>query len=483
MITSAGPPALLAVTVCALAVIHARSARTRLLVEGLMLLALCGGFAHWGVSPLPTGRDLAQSSEAGWLRALAVVWWLVAARFVATLMVIVLDRDARSRQARLLSDLVAGVIYVTAAFVVLNSVLGFELKGVLATSGVIAIVLGLASQNTLSDVFSGIAVGLDQPFHIGDRVSIGEFAEGVIAQMNWRSIRVQTDDRDIAMIPNSIVARSLIINRSVPTLRRAAAVSIPVASTARSEALMEAIRQATLLCPTLSTDPPATVAIQRLGLRSVTFTVSYVVASSADLSAARSQVLRQVRRMFRHAGFGDDPAPPPAKLLSGLVLFETLNAEQIARLEAKLLAHRLDAGGVLFKQGEVGASIHIVRSGVLEVCRQEGAAARPFGRIGPGEYLGDISMMSGEPHPVSAAALTPCEILELPRGALETLLTDDHALGEALERSVRRSLALLDRDDGARNAQPRDGGASRLQQIAAFLRRRFADPGAPGPAR
>lgn len=90
-----------------------------------------------------------------------------------------------------------------------------------AISGRIAILLGLASQNTLADVFSGIALGLGPPFHIGDRVSIGDDAEGVVVQMNRRSIRVQTDGEDIAMIPNSIVAQNLITNRNVPTPRRA----------------------------------------------------------------------------------------------------------------------------------------------------------------------------------------------------------------------------------------------------------------------
>jgi CRP-like cAMP-binding protein len=104
-------------------------------------------------------------------------------------------------------------------------------------------------------------------------------------------------------------------------------------------------------------------------------------------------------------------------LLSGLVLFEALNADQIARLESTLIPHQLEAGAPLFAQGEVGASIYILRSGVLEVVRQDGGVARPFGRIGPGEYLGEVSMMSGQPHPVSAAALTVCEVLELPRSA------------------------------------------------------------------
>jgi small-conductance mechanosensitive channel len=50
------------------------------------------------------------------------------------------------------------------------------------TSGVTAVILGLALQNILADVFFGIAIGLEQPFHVGDRVSVGDSVEGVVVQ-------------------------------------------------------------------------------------------------------------------------------------------------------------------------------------------------------------------------------------------------------------------------------------------------------------
>jgi small-conductance mechanosensitive channel len=442
-------------------------------VEGLVLAALSGAFALWRVSPLPSTAQLAQSHDELWLRALAVIWWLVGARFVALLLAFSLGRGAHERQARLVSDLVAGAIYLTAALVVLNSVLGLELKGLLATSGLIAILVGLASQNTLSDVFSGIAVGLDQPFRIGDRVSIADQVEGVVAQINWRSIRVQTDDEDIALIPNSVVARSRIINRSVPTPRRAASVDIPVWSTGPPEPFIEHLRQATLLSPRLLEQPAAAVALKYLGVRSTTFVVSYFVASSSDLAGAKSQLLRQVRRVFRHAGLGLDPAPSRAELLGGLALFVELTPDQVARLEPQLIPHRLAPEDCLFEQGSDGLSLYLVASGVLEVFRQESGARQRLGRVGPGEYLGEISMMSGKPHPVSSFALTDSEVLELPRSALEQLLNDDAALGEAMEQSVKRSLAVLDRDDAARRASALADGGSLIGQLRDFLRRRL----------
>jgi small-conductance mechanosensitive channel len=474
IVDSLGPPVALGLTVAALLMIRARSARTRLVVEGLLLAALCGCFALWSISPLSTNADFAKRPDELWLRALAVVWWLMGARFVASSIALALGRGAQARQARLLSDLVAGAIYVTAALVVLNSVLGLQLKGLLATSGLIAIILGLASQNTLADVFSGIAVGVDQPFRIGDRVSIGEYAEGVVVQMNWRSIRVQTDADDIAMIPNSVVAKALITNRSVPTPRRAASVEIPAPLSERSDVLVELIRQAILLCPALLKDPAPSVSLKRLGAHSATFAVDYHVASSSDLGAGRGQLLRQIRRLFRHAGIGADEAYTPGRLLAGLVLFESLTSDQVDRLEAQLIAHRLDVGDRLFEQGNSGDSIYVVRSGVLEISSQDDDGRRVYGRVGPGEYLGEVSMMSGKPHPVSAESLTSCNVLELPRSALEKLLNEDRALGAAMERSVKRGMDLLDRDEAARNARPPGEGGSLFDQIRLFLQRQLA---------
>jgi small-conductance mechanosensitive channel len=368
------------------------------------------------------------------------------------------------------SDLLAGAIYLTAALIVLNLVLDLPIRGLLATSGVIAIVLGLALQNTLADVFSGIAVGLEKPFHVGDRVTIEEHAEGIVVEMNWRSIRIQTDGEDVATIPNSIVARSQIINRSVPTERRAASVEIPTLSSARSEHLMDLISQAILLCPGILEHPVPSISIKHVGTRTTTLGVTYFVATTPAMSAAKSQLLRQVRRLFRHAGVQDGEPVSTEGVLKSLILFESLSAAQLESLASAMIERRLETGGHVFEQGTLGASLYIMRAGVFEVVRQrEDGQPIVYGRIGPGEYLGEISMMTGEPRPVTVTALTAGIVYELPRTAIEALLGKDKALSAALEQSVQRGLALLDRDDAARACQPLDAGGSLLGRIRNFL--------------
>jgi CRP-like cAMP-binding protein len=279
----------------------------------------------------------------------------------------------------------------------------------------------------------------------------------------------------VATIPNSIVARSQIINRSVPTQRRAASIDIPTLSTARSEQLMDLARQAILLCPAILPQPEPSVLIKHIGTRTTTIGVNYFVATTPALGQAKSQLLRQVRRLFRQAGVQDGQPATPASVLANLVLFESLSAPQIDALAAQLITRRFDPGDALFEAGSVGQSLYVIRSGIFGIVGTDNHAARPLrDRIGPGEYIGEISMMTGDPRPVTVAALTAGEVLELPRGALETLLKEDKQLSAAMERSVRRGLALIDRDSAARNCHPLDPGGSLLQRIRGFLHARPA---------
>jgi len=82
----------------------------------------------------------------------------------------------------------------------------------LATSGVIAIVLGLALQSTLADVFSGIAVDLERPYKPGDLLWVEGDIEGIVVQVSWRSTQIMTRHNNIAIVPNSVIAKAIVTN-------------------------------------------------------------------------------------------------------------------------------------------------------------------------------------------------------------------------------------------------------------------------------
>ncbi|MDQ1254348.1 MAG: MscS family rane protein [Euryarchaeota archaeon] len=87
----------------------------------------------------------------------------------------------------------------------------------LTALGVGGIIIGLAAQNTLADMISGIAISIDRPFRIGDRIFIEKLATwGDVIEMSWRSTRILTTDNREVAIPNSVISKELTTNYSMP---------------------------------------------------------------------------------------------------------------------------------------------------------------------------------------------------------------------------------------------------------------------------
>src|SRR5271170_3178016 len=299
--------------------------------------------------PLPGNGGV--NSTPLWLHAVAGIWWLLGARVLVALLSFTLNHNRRWREARLFPDLTAAAIYISAVTVVLISVLALPIGGLLATSGVLAIVLGLALQNTLADVFAGIAFGIEAPFNVGDRISLADRIEGTVVQINWRSIRILTDGDDVAIVPNSVVAKSDIVNRSFPTRVRSAFVELSCPATSNPERVIDALQQATLLCPTILPVPHSSAVLTRLGSMESRYRVVFSVTDTEHLSTTRDLLLRHARRQLYYSGLyfpraaheirtPDEGAgrslPAVLPLLQDIVVFETLKDGQLAELATHL---------------------------------------------------------------------------------------------------------------------------------------------------
>jgi small-conductance mechanosensitive channel len=151
------------------------------------------------------------------LELFGFAWWILGAWLVRSVLQLVLRRtvfpnDYQPHSRRLLADLAAGLVYVVAFVGIIETVLKQPIAGVLATSGVLAIVLGLALQNTLADVFSGLAINIEHPFGAGDWITLNGDVEGEVMEINWRATRIRSDANDTVVIPNSVIAKAIVTN-------------------------------------------------------------------------------------------------------------------------------------------------------------------------------------------------------------------------------------------------------------------------------
>ncbi len=146
-----------------------------------------------------------------------IAWWVLGAWILRSVLTLILRRtifpnDYQPHARRLFADLASGMVYIVAFFGIMETVLRQPISTFLATSGVLAIVLGLALQNTLADVFSGLAINIERPFGAGDWITLNDTVEGQIIEIDWRATRVRTYANDLVVIPNSVIAKAIVTN-------------------------------------------------------------------------------------------------------------------------------------------------------------------------------------------------------------------------------------------------------------------------------
>jgi hypothetical protein len=90
----------------------------------------------------------------------------------------------------------------------------------LATSGAVAIVVGLALQSALGDAFSGRVLNLRRPYRIDDWMAVDSTLEGQLIETNWRATHLMTVERHVAIVPNSVMAKTRFVNANTTTVPR-----------------------------------------------------------------------------------------------------------------------------------------------------------------------------------------------------------------------------------------------------------------------
>ena len=141
---------------------------------------------------------------------------------VAYILNLVLNKSMSDEKMRgrlhmvLLRSLLRLAIWLGAVIVAVSFVPTFSKtwETVVASSGIVAVVLGLAAQSTLANVFAGIALSVTQkrPFDIGDRIQIGSTDPGFVVDATLRHVAIRTFQNEVIYVPNSVVSSSTIIN-------------------------------------------------------------------------------------------------------------------------------------------------------------------------------------------------------------------------------------------------------------------------------
>jgi small-conductance mechanosensitive channel/CRP-like cAMP-binding protein len=390
--------------------------------------------------------------------ALKVAWWLFAAWFLVGFLRAFVIVEHRPREGKLLQDLLAGLVYLVAVFAIIAYVFDLPIQGLIATSGAIAIVLGLALQSTLGDVFSGVVLSFSRPYRPGDWISLEGGTDGRVIELNWRATHVLTGRRDLAIVPNSTIAKSKIVNVSSPSGIHGVTITVQLDAKTSPATGAELLQHAILNCRLIVATPAPTVTVKSINANFTEFEITFFVEELASATRAQNQLFDLIFRHLAAAGIElatvqgqtDEVAggqastkstTGPERLLELVAIFASLTTEERKAIAEKLEPKSYDQGEVLVEPGTTLHSLFIVGTGVLSFTREESEGEIELLRIGPGDHFGEIGMLTGEPATVRIRTLIPATIYELANEDLSPILQARPEVGHGLGRALAQRQA------------------------------------------
>jgi small-conductance mechanosensitive channel len=430
-----------------------RFSNARLIIQIAFFLTMSVMLLAGAVVPYEPTPDNETTAGAILIGSVKVLWWLHLAWALIGFVRIYLVFERKPREARLLQDLVVGVVYVGMLLSILAFVFAAPVGTLIATSGVFAIILGLALQNTLSDVFSGIALNLGRPYVLGDWIVLSDGTEGRVVETNWRSTHLLTLAHNVVALPNSFLAKLGLTNVSSPEESHGLSVTIRLAPTKMPAIVAEIMNAALQSSNTILKEPPPVVAVRGLDATAIEVGLYFRVANVGQRIAARNEIFDLVYRHSKSAGLllamppsssivmselpTEETAHPPhitpIELIRAIPIFSMLTEDEQEVLAATTSVRTYRKGEIIARQGEMLLSLMIVRAGVVVRLRgEDDARMQEIGRLAPGDFFGETGLLAGIGETSTLRAMSHVVVYEIDQQRFAPLLLDRPEMAEDL---------------------------------------------------
>lgn len=371
-------------------------------------------------------------------QALELTWWLQFAQIATALMsAYILPQGLREKLFR---DVVRALTFMGALVAGLGFVINMPIGGLLATSGAVAIVIGLAVQSTLADVFSGVVLSATEPYGIGDSVTIGDI-QGEVIESNWRATTLLNGDGNTVIVPNSSAAKSNIINQSRPEKTHGVDVPVQVTTHARPATVIAALTDAVTSTRGILANPAPTVGAIGLRGKHIDYrVVVYVDAMNAKLKV-RNQLIDQIHRHFLANGIPLSSGQPvhelsrdAVSLLREIEMFRSLSDAELGQLAGAMSRKQFEPGQMIYEVGvqcpDERRALYIVTSGVAGLLAEHAGRYVEIARLSPGDAVGRAGVLTGESVPIKLRAIGHVSVAWVPKTALTPILQANPAAGQ-----------------------------------------------------
>ena len=398
-------------------------------------------------------------------RTVETVFWVCVIHAALSLLNVILFEQAeadtwRSRVPKLLIDLARLFLILLGTAFVLSTVWNADLAGLVTALGVSSIVIGLALQDTLGSVMSGIALLFERPFTVGDWLEVGGVV-GQVIDINWRAVRLLTLEQEMVVIPHQLISSEIIRNFTKPNPIHAERIQIGFSYNDPPNLARQVLKNTALETKGILLDPEPDVFTLAYADFAVSYEVKFFIRDYGDVEQIRERFMTRVwyaakrnnlsipfpiRTVYNYHGPTSQQkglAKKFSESLQAIPSYVPIKREEssITTSSTGIALQHFAAGEKVIRQGRMGNELYIIVAGqaVMSTHDDSGEDLELLA-LRRGEFFGEISLFSGEPSVVTIAASNDLEVMKLPATVVNQMIDSQPSfareIGQILE--IRR---------------------------------------------
>jgi small-conductance mechanosensitive channel len=351
----------------------------------------------------------------------------------------------RNRLPSIFVDLARAILIILCLALLFSWVWGADIGGLFTALGIGSIVIGLALQNAVGSVISGLLLLFEQPFELGDYLRDAT-GKGKIVEVNWRAVHLDTAN-GIRVIPNSELAGSSFVNLSRASSPYEASMRVRFATDDPPQAVIDVLVATAMDLPRRHPDVAPYAVSMAKAWYEINIPLQTPAAEYSTLGAFRTRLWYAARRADLHLDRDlTDNFRTPQRLRDALHAVAPalyLNADDAEKLAESVRLERFGEGEVVMRATAVPDGMRYILTGNATLDIAIDGTAVPIDVLGPKDFVG-LTSLTRQVAGMNCTATTDVAVLFVPVAVLDTIVKTRPGLARdiGIEVDNRRERAL-----------------------------------------
>ncbi|MBU2913477.1 mechanosensitive ion channel domain-containing protein [Reichenbachiella agariperforans] len=366
-----------------------------------------------------------------------------------------IEDDRKARVPKLLQQIMRMIVIAIGFAVIASEIWGSDLGSLITALGVTSLVLGLALQDTLGNLFAGISLIYEKPFATGDWIQIDSHY-GKIVEINWRAIRIVNRQNDMITVPNSYLGKQVFLNYSRPNKFHAESVRVAFNNEVPPNKVKGIIEEIIQNTANIRKEPPYEVKTVNFDNHKVEYEVLYFIDDFWESELIKDELYTKIwygakRNSVKLPNPVSYSKPWPfeefdkeafllskSKLILNSPVFSGLTVVDLKSMIKKSNYNSYGQGEVIVQQGELSDHVHLIIMGEVAIyVEQDGEERTHVGTAKKGELFGEMELLNNTANEGTVIAHTDLGLMSIPYKVINDLIENNLSIKRKFDSLIK----------------------------------------------